>query len=62
MSPAVVQAVRAAIADWHREADGSRTQAEYHERLAAEHRADAERAAATAAELEAALAAEGVAP
>lgn len=62
MNPAVIAAVRESLGDWQREADGSRTQAEYHERLAAEHRRDAERADAKAAELADALRAEGVAP
>lgn len=62
MNPAVLATVRGALADWRHEADSSQASAEYHERLAAEHRTDQKRAEQRARDLEDALRAEGIAP
>lgn len=62
MNPAILAATRAALADWQREADNSREQAERLEEQAGGWRVDQERAEAKVRELQEALRAEGVAP
>lgn len=62
MHPTIIATLRAAHADWEREAHGSRTQQAYHERIAGEHRADAERAERMAADIEGAMREAGVTP
>lgn len=46
MNPALVAVVREAIADWKREAEGSRTMAEYHDRAAVDALESGKRSAA----------------
>lgn len=69
MDAVFIRAALSALEDWRREADGSRaSEARYREqaaeleRMAEEHRRDAERAETAADELEQALREQGVEP